>query len=157
MENGNSMMRSEQTSSLYLEDLAVGQEFLSKAHQLDAEQIIAFASEYDPQPFHLDPEAAEDTLFQGLAASGWHTVGITMKLLVQSIPLACGLIGVNSAVSWPRPARPGDILRVKSRIVEIKPSQSRPDRAIVQIHSLTLNGADEVVQELTAKLMVFRK
>lgn len=150
-------MQTENAADLYLEDLVVGQEFLSGEHPLDAEQIIAFATEYDPQPFHIDPEAAEETFFQGLAASGWHTMAITMKLLVQSVPLARGVIGTGGTISWPRPTRPGDSLRVKSRIVDIIPSRSRPDRAIVQAHSLTLNASDEVLQEFTANLLVFRR
>jgi|SRR5690554_1883212 len=150
-------MRFENSPGLYLEDLSIGQEFLSKEHPLDAEQIIAFANEYDPQPFHTDPEAAKETFFQGLAASGWHTMAITMKLLVQSVPLARGVIGAGGTISWSRPTRPGDVLRVKSRIVDITPSRSRPDRAIVQVHSVTVNEADEVLQDLTANLLAFRQ
>ena len=111
---------------LWLDDLSVGQEFHSREHPLDAEQIVDFASRFDPQPFHLDPEAARHSYFQGLAASGWHTMAITMKLLVESIPLAQGIIGAGAEIAWPRPTRPGDILRVKSRIDEITPSRSRP-------------------------------
>ncbi|RCW86671.1 MaoC family dehydratase [Paracoccus lutimaris] len=142
---------------LYLDDLRVGQEFTSGEHHLDAEQIIAFATEFDPQPFHLDPEAARDSFFQGLAASGWHTMAITMKLLVKSMPFAQGIIGAGGEISWPRPTRPGDILRAKSRIIAIRPSRSKPDRAMVQTHSLTLNQADEILQDFTANLLVFRK
>lgn len=142
---------------LYLDDLQVGQEFLSAEHPLDAEQIIGYAQQFDPQPFHLDEEAARDSFFQGLAASGWHTMSITMKLLVQSLPFAKGVIGAGGDIAWPRPTRPGDILRVKSTIREIRPSRSRPDRGMVQVSSLTLNQRDEVLQELTANLLAFRK
>lgn len=142
---------------LYLDDLQVGQEFLSEAHHLDAEQIIAYASQFDPQPFHLDAEVAKDTFFQGLAASGWHTMSITMKLLVQSMPFAKGIIGAGGEISWPRPTRPGDILRVKSTIKEIRPSQTKPGRGMVKVYSQTFNQADEVLQELTANLLVFGK
>ncbi|MGB6009211.1 MaoC family dehydratase [Castellaniella sp.] len=142
---------------LYLEDLKVGQEFLSEQHRLDAEQIIAYASQFDPQLFHLDAEAAKDTFFQGLAASGWHTMSITMKLLVQSMPFAKGIIGAGGEIAWPRPTRPGDILRVKSTIREIRPSRSRPDRGMVKVYSQTSNQENEVLQELTANLLVFRK
>ena len=142
---------------LYLDDLEVGQEFTSGTHPLDAEQIIAFASQFDPQPFHLDPEAARGTFFQGLAASGWHTMAITRRLLVDSMPFAQGIIGAGGEISWPRPTRPGDILRVKSRITEIKPSRSKPDRGMVLVNSLTLNQAGEVLQEFSARLLVFRK
>lgn len=142
---------------LYLDDLMVGQEFQSGEHALDAEQIIAFATQFDPQPFHLDPEAAQDSFFGGLAASGWHTMAITMKLLVQSMPFAQGIIGAGGEVSWPRPTRPGDVLRVNSRIVEIRPSASRPDRGMVMTNSRTLNRRDELLQDFTARLVVFRK
>ena len=142
---------------LYLEDIAVGMEFRSAEHQLDATQIKAFASQFDPQPFHLDEEAAEASFFQGLAASGWHTMAITMRLLVESLPFACGVIGGGAEVSWPRPTRPSDVLHVKSTVVEIKPSRSRPDRGVVLMHSLTLNRNGDVCQDVTARLIVFRR
>ena len=142
---------------IHLEDLQVGQEFLSGEHHLDAEQIIAYARQFDPQPFHLDEEAARQTFFRGLAASGWHTMSITMKLMVQSMPFANGIIGAGGEISWPQPTRPGDILRVSSTIRDIRPSRSRPDRGMVQTRSLTLNQTHEVLQELTANLLVFRR
>ena len=145
------------TQRLYLDDLEVGQEFTSGTHPLDADQIIAFASQFDPQPFHLDPEAARESFFQGLAASGWHTMAITMRLLVDSMPFAQVIIGAGVVISWPRPTRPGDILRVKSRITEIRPSRSKPDRGMVLVNSLTLNQAGEVLQDFSARLVVFRK
>ncbi|MDD2867782.1 MaoC family dehydratase [Neomegalonema sp.] len=142
---------------LHLDDLAVGQEFLSGEHLIDEEQIIAFATRFDPQPFHTDPEAARGSFFQGLAASGWHTMALTMNLLVKSLPFAQGVIGAGGEISWPRPTRPGDVLRVRSRILEITPSRSRPDRGIVLTRSLTFNQKDETLQELTAKLLAFRR
>ncbi|WP_299842885.1 MaoC family dehydratase [uncultured Paracoccus sp.] len=145
------------TQRLYLDDLEVGQEFLSGEYALDADQIIAYARQFDPQPFHTDPEAARETFFQGLAASGWHTMSLTMRLLVESVPFAQGVIGAGGEVSWPQPTRPGDILRVKSRILEIRPSRSKPDRGLVKVQSLTLNQADEVLLDLTANLLAFRK
>ena len=100
---------------LYLEDFAVGQRFISATHQLDAEQIKAFATRFDPQPFHTDDVAAQDSFFKGLAASGWHTAAITMSLLVKSgMPIAGGLIGAGGEIEWPRPTRPGDTLTVES-------------------------------------------
>lgn len=145
------------TERLYLDDLAVGQEFLSGEHALDQDQIIAFAREFDPQPFHLDAEAAEDSFFQGLAASGWHTMAITMKLVVQSMPFAQGIIGAGGEINWPRPTRPGDILRASSRIIEITPSRSKPDRGIVLTHVTTRNQAGDILQNLKANLLVFKK
>ena len=93
--------------SLYLEDLSVGQRFESRSHLLDEEQIRKFAQEFDPQPFHLSDEGAAGSIFGSLAASGWHTAALTMRLLVESVPLADGLIGAELQLAWPRPTRPG--------------------------------------------------
>ena len=142
---------------IYLEDLSVGDVFVSKTHALDAEQIVAFASQFDPQPFHLDPEAARDTLFQGLAASGWHTAALTMKLLVESFPVARGVIGAGAELAWPMPTRPDDVVKVTSTVISITPSRSKPDRAIVVVESITSNQRDEALQKLTSKVVVFRK
>ena len=111
---------------LYLDDLHVGQRFNSGSHAVDEAQIKAFASQFDPQPFHLDDAAAKGTLFAGLAASGWHTAAITMRLLVDGgAPIAGGIIGAGGEVSWPKPTRPGDILHVESEVMEVTPSRSR--------------------------------
>lgn len=142
---------------IYLEDLSVGDVFVSKTHALDAEQIVGFASQFDPQPFHLDPDAARDTLFQGLAASGWHTAALTMKLLVESFPVARGVIGAGAELAWPQPTRPGDVVKVTSTVLSITPSRSKPDRAIVVVESITSNQRDEALQKLTSKVVVFRK
>src|SRR5260370_21955786 len=123
-------------SRLYLEDLAVGRRFTSATHAIDAAQIKAFAGQFDPQPFHLDEEAAKGTMFGGLVASGWHTAAITMRLLVESgLPIAGGLVGMGGEMSWPRPTRPGDVLSVVSEVGEVTPSRSRPDRGVVRLHS----------------------
>ena len=142
---------------IYLEDLSVGDIFVSKSHALDAAQIIAFATQFDPQPFHLDPDAARDTLFQGLAASGWHTAALTMKLLVESFPVARGVIGAGAEVVWPQPTRPDDVVKVTSTVLSITPSRSKPDRAIVVVESVTSNQRDEPLQRLTSKVVVFRR
>src|SRR5215469_6757300 len=145
-------------SRLYLEDLAVGRRFTSAIHVIDAAQIKAFARQFDPQPFHLDDETAKGTLFAGLAASGWHTAAITMRLLVDSgLPLAGGIIGAGGEISWPRPTRPGDTLHVESEVIEIKPSQSHPERGMATVRSETINQNREVVQVLTARLVVPRR
>ncbi|SEL61580.1 Acyl dehydratase [Roseivivax marinus] len=151
------MTEDERAPCLWLDDLSVGQEFLSDTHALDAGQIMDFAKKFDPQPFHLDPEAAKETFFRSLAASGWHTMAITMRLVVESVPFARGIIGAGGDISWPRATRPDDVLRVRSRIEEIKPSRSRPDRGMVLVHCVTMNQRDEVVQELRTKLLAFRK
>ncbi len=143
---------------LYFDDLQVGQRFASRSHALDEAQIKAFAAEFDPQPFHLDGEAAKSTLFAGLAASGWHTAAITMRLLVEGgAPIAGGVVGAGGEISWPRPTRPGDILQVESEVLEVTPSRSRPDRGMVTLRSETRNQRGEVVQILTAKLVVPRR
>jgi acyl dehydratase len=142
----------------YLDDLHVGQRFVSRTHLIDAEQIKAFAGQFDPQPFHLDEELAKDTLFGHLAASGWHTAAITMRLLVEGgLPLVGGIVGAGGDIAWPKPTRPGDTLQVESEVVAITPSRSRPDRGTATVRSRTLNQRNEVVQELMAKLIVPRR
>ena len=142
---------------IYLEDLMPGAVYTSSEHRLDVEQIRGFAQSFDPQPFHLDEKAANDTFFAGLAASGWHTAAITMKLLVESLPLAGGVIGAGSEITWPRPTRPGDVLHVVSTIVEISPSRSKPDRGVVTVQSDTLNQHGELCQRSVARLLAFRR
>ncbi|PSJ62799.1 MaoC family dehydratase [Pseudaminobacter soli (ex Li et al. 2025)] len=145
-------------TQLYLDDLQPGQTFVSASHELDEEQIKAFARAFDPQPFHLDGKAAEKTLFGGLAASGWHTAAITMRLNVESgLPLANGIIGAGGEIKWPNPTRPGDILHVESEVTDVTPSRSRPNQGIVTIVSKTLNQRGDVLQILTAKLVVYRR
>lgn len=146
------------TTPCYLEDLSVGQRFISATHALDEAQIIAFARQFDPQPFHLDHVAAADSLFGGLAASGWHVASLTMRLIVGArAPFAGGVIGAGVELSWPRPTRPGDVLQVDTAVVEITPSRSKPDRGIVTVRSETRNQAGEVVQIMTSRLVVPRR
>jgi len=143
---------------LYLDDLHVGRRFTSGTHALDERQITAFASEFDPQPFHMDREAAKATLFGGLAASGWHTAAITMRLQVDGgLPIAGGIVGLGGEVAWPRATRPGDVLHVESEVVEVVPSRSRPDRGTVTVRSETRNQRGEVVQTATVKLLIPRR
>jgi len=143
---------------LYLDDVHVGMRIVTATHLLDVEQIKTFARQFDPQGFHLDEALAADTLFEGLAASGWHTAALTMRLLATMRPtIAGGLIGAGAEVNWPTATRPGDVLRVEGEIAEIRPSRSRPDRGIVLLRSQTLNQLDEVRQQLAAKLVMFRR
>lgn len=146
-----------QHDPLFLDDLVVGAQYRSAAQQLDAEQIFNFARQFDPQPFHLDSEAAKNSLFQGLAASGWHTAAITMNLLVSSFPLGSGVIGAGGEIEWPRPTRPDDTLHVISTILDIVPSRSKPDRGIVTVECRTVNQHGDICQRLVAKLVVMRK
>jgi len=146
------------TERLFLEDLVEGQIYVSATHTIDAQQIKDFATQFDPQPFHLDEDAAKDTLFAGLAASGWHTAGITMSLLVRTgLPIANGLIGAGADVTWPRPTRAGDVLQVETEILKVLPSRSRPDRGMVTVRSATKNQRGEVVQLMTSRMVVFRR
>lgn len=143
---------------IYLDDLQMGQTFVSEQHALDTQQIKDFARQFDPQPFHLDETAAADSLFGGLAASGWHTAAITMRLLTQSgLKIAGGLIGAGAEISWPRPTRPGDVLQVVSEVLTITPSRSRKDRGMVTLRSETRNQRGEPVQIMTSKLVVPRR
>jgi acyl dehydratase len=124
----------------------VGQRFTSKTHVVDAVQIKAFARQFDPQPFHLDDDAAKDSLFSGLVASGWQTAAITMRLLVEGgLPLAGGVVGAGGELSWPRPTRPGDVLQVESEVLEIIPSRSRPDRGVARIRIIALMVASQLL------------
>jgi acyl dehydratase len=143
---------------LYFDDLKVGDKFSSDTFEVSAADVTRFASEFDPQPFHLDEDAARTTLFGGLAASGWHTAAITMRLLVTSGPrLANGIIGMGGEIEWKAPTRPGDVLRVSSEVVELIASRSRSDRGILVLRSTTLNQRDETVQVLMARLMLARR
>ena len=144
--------------NLYLEDLYVGQTFVSGEHALDEAQIIAYARQFDPQVFHLDPEAAKHTFFQGLAASGWHTASISMRLVTESILLADGVIGGGmEELAWPQPTRPDDRLHVESEIVEIIPSQSKPNRAMIRVLCQTKNQRGEVLQRFRPKMVAFKR
>jgi acyl dehydratase len=144
---------------LYLEDLAVGQKFSSGSYVMEADRIREFAAEFDPQPFHLDEAAAQASLFKGLAASGWHTAAVAMRLMVTGglPPLAGGLIGLGGEIAWPRPTRPGDTLHVESEILEITPSRSKPGRAVVTFRSTMLNQNGEPVYVLTGKLVASKR
>ncbi|TCQ99116.1 MaoC family dehydratase [Neorhizobium sp. JUb45] len=146
-------------TKLYLEDLSESQRFISGRHRVDEAEIHRFAREYDPQPFHLDGEAAKSTLFAGLAASGWHTAAITMRLTVDSgFSLAGGIIGAGfDELNWPRPVRPGDELHLVIEVLEVRPSRSKTDRGMVKVRTTTLNQNDEPVQVSVGNLVVQRR
>jgi acyl dehydratase len=148
----------ESMEPLYLEDLQIGQRFISGSYVMEAARIKEFAAEFDPQPFHLDESAAQASLFKGLAASGWHTASVAMRLLVTSgLRIANGIVGFGGEIAWPRPTRPGDILHLESELVEITPSRSKPQQGIVTVRSTMLNQDGEAVYLQTAKLLVFRR
>jgi acyl dehydratase len=143
---------------LYLDALRVGQRFKSDSYLRTEARMKEFAAEFDPQPFHLDEVAAQQSIFRGLAASGWHTAAATMRLSVTGeLRIAGGLIGLGGEITWPRPTRAGDTLRVESEILEVLPSRSKPNQGVVKVRITTLNQNSEEVQVFTAKLLVFRR
>jgi acyl dehydratase len=146
-------------SEHYLEDLHVGQIFRTGRMRMTAEEIKAFAAKFDPQPFHVDEEAARDSLFGGLAASGWHTAAVTMRLVVDAEfkPAGGNIGGRLEELRWPRPVRPGDELRAESEILEVRPSESKPGYGWVRLRTTTFNQNDEIVQSYVGNLIVRRR
>jgi acyl dehydratase len=144
---------------LYFEDLVPGRRFTTGTHTVTTEQIVAFARMYDPQPFHTDEEAARETLFKGLAASGWHTAALSMKLITAgALPIAGGLIGRGTErLEWPRPTRPGDTLHVVCEVLEARVSASRPEIGWVKMRNETRNQNGEVVQIFEPMMPVPRR
>ncbi|HEU4662286.1 MAG TPA: MaoC family dehydratase [Pseudolabrys sp.] len=153
-------MTSADRTLLYLDDLEIGQIFRGQdCVPVDAAAIKAYAHQFDPQPFHLDEKAAAGSIFGGLAASGWHTASITMRLMaLDGPPLAGGIVGGSlDELRWPKPVRPGDTLRIECQILEIVPSKSRPDQGRVKMRTTTYNQSDEPVQTIVANLIVPRR
>lgn len=142
---------------LYHDDIEVGLRFQTASYQLSQAEIQQFAAHYDPQPFHLDPELAKNTLFGGLAASGWQTAAITMKLMVEGgLQLAGGMVGAGCEINWPAPTRPGDTLQVEGEVVEVTPAPGRK-RGMVTVRCETRNQDGVVLQTLVAKMVVQKK
>jgi len=145
-------------SQRYFEDLKAGDRFKSGTYKVTEEQIISFAREFDPQPFHLDPAVARQTMFKGLIASGWHTAAITMRLFVQTLNFAEGAIGLGvDELRWPNAVRPGDVLQVETEILDLRESRSKPSHGIVRIRNVTTNQRGEVVQTMFASALVLRR
>ncbi len=139
----------------YLADFEPGQLFTAGPVEVTQEEVISFASRYDPQPFHTDPVAAEDSFFKGLASSGWMTAALTMRLFAESgLGIAGGLIGRDVELHWPRPTYPGDMLRAETEVLEVIPSRSRPDRGMIRVKVTTLNQRDEVAQTMLCRMLV---
>jgi len=143
----------------YLEDFSVGQTYGSGRLRVEEERIKSFAAEFDPRPFHLDADAPRASILGGLAASGWHTAALTMRLLVESeLKPAGGIVGVGfDELRWPRPVRPGEELRVESVVLEVRPSKSRPEQGLLKVRTTTLNQSGETVQLLVSNLIVQRR
>ena len=148
-----------QLSERYLEDFAVGQTFGSGRLRIDGDRTIAFATEFDPQPFHLDEAAARRSIFGGLTASGWHTAAVTMRLLVESeLRPAGGIIGAGlDECRWPRPVRPGDELHIECEVIDVRPSKSRPDQGLIKLRTTTLNQRGQAVLVHVVNLVVMRR
>jgi acyl dehydratase len=146
------------TSELWLDDLHVGHRFRTDVYDLTADDIVEFATKWDPQPFHVSDETARGTFFHGLAASGWHTAAITMRLLVTSgLPLAGGMIGAGGEVTWPTATRPGDQLHVEGEIVDVRAPKSNPGRGLITVAYDTVNQDGEMRQRSKARLLAFAK
>jgi acyl dehydratase len=146
--------------SLYFDDLAVGATYEAGPVTMERDRIVAFATEFDPQPMHIDEAAAKASPLGGLIASGWHTASVTMRMLIDgaSPKLAGGSVGAGiESISWPTPVRPGDVLRARSEIIELRPSKSRPDRGLMRLKTTTTREDGAVVQTITAVIMVPRR
>jgi acyl dehydratase len=142
----------------YFEDFAVGMTFRSRAIEVSAEQIVRFAGEFDPQPFHLDAHAAHASFFGTLVASGWHTAALTMRLLVESgLSIAGGMIGAGAEIKWPAAMRPGDRVHVEVEVTATRLLRTRTDMGLITTRTLTVNEAGTIVQELVANLFVPRR
>lgn len=134
-------------AELYYEDLYPGMKFSSRyTYKVTAAEIKEFAERYDPQPFHLDEAAGESSFFKGLAASGWLTAAIVMRLRVQSIQIAGGMIGAGvEEIRWMQPVRPNDVLRTEAEILNVRISTKRPALGVVRSRTLVFNQRDELV------------
>jgi len=144
--------------TLYLDDLTVGQKLVTNSVTVTLEDSKAFAVQFDPQPFHLDEAAARQSVFGRLAASGWYTASLSMRLLVDGeLNVAGGLIGLGGEISWPRPTFPGDTLRVESEVLAVRVSESKPDHGIATVRNTTLNQRSEPVAVFVVKMLVPRR
>ena len=142
----------------YFEDLKAGDRFKSEPLEVTEKQLIEFAHKFDPQMFHLDRKSAERTIFKGLIASGWHTAAMTMRLFVRTMNLAEGAIGLGvDKLRWPNVVRPGDVLKVETKILRLRRSRSRPNYGIIRVRSITTNQQGETVQTMLASAMVPRR
>ena len=142
----------------YFDDLRVGDRFRSEPLSVTEKKLIEFAHKFDPQMFHLSRKGAERTIFKGLIASGWHTAALTMRLFVQTLNFAKGAIGLGvDKLRWPNAVRPGDVLTVETKILDVRPSRSRPRYAIIRLRNVTTNQRGEIVQTMLANAMVRRQ
>jgi acyl dehydratase len=143
---------------VFFDDLVIGQRFKSSSFEMTEESMIRFSRENDPQFFHVDPEAAKESLFGGLIGSGWQTGALTLRLLLQEsgLTFAGGVVGMDAHISWKRPVRPGDHLHIEGEITKLRTSQSQTDRGFVTFRAATLNGEGQIVQSIEATMLAFR-
>src|SRR5262245_2309279 len=150
--------RSRKMKERYYDDLKAGDRFKSEPLKVTEKELIEFAHRFDPQMFHLSRRRAERSIFKGLIASGWHTAAMSMRLFVQTLNFAEGAIGLGvDELRWPNAVRPGDVLMVETKIVEVRPSRSRPGHGIIRLRNVTTNQRGEVVQTMLANAMVPRR
>ena len=158
MDETESSLHGFKMEEYYFDDLKVGDRFKSEPLEVTEKQVIEFAHKFDPQMFHLDRKSAERTIFKGLIASGWHTAAMTMRLFVKTMTFAEGAIGLGvDELRWPNAVRPGDVLRVETEIVDLRPSRSKPNYGIIRLRNVTTNQRGEVVQRMLASAMVQRR
>lgn len=145
----------------YLEDIKVGEKAAFGNYEVTREEVLAFASRYDPQPFHLDDEAAAKTHFGRVAASGWHTCAMTMRMIVEHMQHEENRAGLGSPgvdeLRWLKPVFPGDRLRVETEVVEVRPSQSKPDIGSIRTNTVVFNQDDVPVMKMTSIVLVRRR
>jgi len=135
---------------LYFEDFKVGETSEMGRRGVDRDEVIAFARDFDPQPFHIDEEAARASMFGGLIASGWHTVSMVMRMMCDSYLLQSASLGSPGVdhVKWLKPVRPGDTIRAVRTVLEARVSKSKPDVGIVKTRWDVFNQADEPVMTM---------
>lgn len=142
---------------LYLEDIQVGQQFVSQTYEVTEAEVITFAKQYDPQVFHTDPTLAKKTFFDGLAASGWMTAAITSRLFIDAMPFEEGMVGVDVSMQWPKPTRPGEILTAVCTITKVTPSRSKPHQGFIEMEVITSNQHDQPLQKAAITFISFTK
>lgn len=143
----------------YLEDFAPGQTYRSATLTVDPDRIKAFAAEFDPQPFHLDEAAGARSLFGGLAASGWHTAAMTMRMILEaSPPMKGGMVGRTiEKMNWPRPVRPGDELSLTIEILELFPASKLPTHGMMRTKNTVTNQHGKTAMDMDVVIFVPRK
>lgn len=142
---------------VWLGEFEIGDYYISDTYEVTEKEIIEFSEKYDPQYFHTDPEKAKDSFFGRLASSGWMTAGITMKLQVETSPFAFDLVGLGVEIKWPLPTLPGDLLKIRTEVTDIKISESKPNQGIISIETITTNQDDEVKMVLQNKILGFKR